>query len=114
MKINKHFHIKHGKNASTQDRSQMHRACAHTHTEDHMHTVPIKSARASAHTHTHSAEKDMGVGWVKTNLKAGCVIKLIKSKREFQNCAAEKPLLVKILFEEEVLRLVLKAGREAL
>ena len=35
---------------------------------------------------------------VKTNLKARAVIKL--KEREFQICAAEKPLLVKILFEE--------------
>ena len=38
-------------------------------------------------------------GGVKTNLKARAVIK--EQEREFQICAAEKPLLVKILFEFE-------------
>ena len=41
-------------------------------------------------------------GWrgVKTNLKARAVITEQEREREFQTCAAEKPLLVKILFEE--------------
>ena len=43
----------------------------------------------------HVILKIEGVG-VKTNLKARAVIK----EQEFQICAAEKPLLVKILFEE--------------
>ena len=39
-------------------------------------------------------------GGVKTNLKARAVIKEQEREIEFQVCAAEKPLLVKILFGE--------------
>ena len=60
MKINKHFHTKHGKKRK-HTRSLPH-ACAHTHTQGHTHTMTIKSARAAAHTRTHMAEKDMGGG----------------------------------------------------
>ena len=49
---------------------------------------------------------------MKTNLKPRAVIKEQEKKREreFQICASEKPLLVKIQFEE----VILKAGREGL
>ena len=42
-----------------------------------------------------------GGGWgIKTNLKPRAVIKEQERERELQICAAEKPLLVKVLFEE--------------
>ena len=37
-------------------------ARTHTHTEDCMHTIPIKSTHVPAHTRSHRAEKDMGGG----------------------------------------------------
>ena len=90
VKINKHFHTKHGKNICTQDR-------AHTDTDRIVYTHIANKEHNYAHapTYTHMAEKDMGVG-LTTSLKA----RAKKRKREFRICAAEKLLLVKILFEE--------------
>ena len=79
---------------------------AHRHTRKHArmhrgsHAHNANKERMRTSSHTHMAEKDMGGGGggVKTNLKAKAVIK--EKEREFQICAAEKPLLVKILFDE--------------
>ena len=103
MKINKHFHTKHGKNTGTQDHSHTH-ARAHTYTRTHTQRMPIKSACAPAHTHM--AEKDMGGRVVvKTTLKARAVIKEQEREREYWS---------KYCLKRYVLRLVLKAGREGL
>ena len=53
----------------------------------------------------------LGGGWgIKTNLKPRAVIKEQERERELQICAAEKPLLVKIQFEEVSLKANFEGG----
>ena len=55
MKINKHFHTKHAKNTSTQDRLHMHtRVHTHMHRGSHAHSANKERMCTSLYTHTHT------------------------------------------------------------